>query len=49
MNEDVTPKPAPVRCMFAIEGPSYGRRVVAWRKYCKRLTTHESGRCYQHR
>jgi hypothetical protein len=37
------------RCMYSIEGPKIGRHVVAWRKYCKNRTTHESGRCHLHR
>ena len=37
------------RCGKAIDGPKVGRHVVAWRNYCRNLTTHESGRCHLHR
>lgn len=37
------------RCGAAIDGPKVGYHVVAWRKHCRNLTTHESGRCHLHR
>lgn len=44
---------APVRCRHTIEGPngsgSKSRHRPWWRRNCKRLTTDESGLCWQHR
>lgn len=37
------------RCSFEIDGPKIDRRGnVAWRRQCKKMTTHPSGRCQYH-
>lgn len=36
------------RCMAAIEGPRVSRRLVAWRRHCRRIVK-GGGPCWQHR
>jgi len=36
------------RCGATIDGPKYGRRVVAWRKQCQRIVKQPGDRCWQH-